>query len=130
LADIEIHSNDAYAPWSIKLLGTLGTVKCSSSRYEMTYLLPGENPPQPVQENFLEDENRNPAYCTEELITHTEAGKFEGDAFDVGTASLYEQLYFKITEGRPMTVTPEMAARIVGVIETAHAQNPLPITFL
>ena len=34
-----------------------------------------------------------------------------------------------ITEGKPMTVTPEMAAQIVGIIEAAHAQNPLPVKF-
>ena len=82
-----------------------------------------------MQETFLEDDNHNPKYCSEKLIKHTEEGKFNGSAFDVGTASLYEQLYFAITEGKPMTVTPEMAARIVGVIETVHAQNPLPVKF-
>ena len=58
-----------------------------------------------------------------------EEGKFNGTAFDVGTASLYEQIYFKITEGKPMTVTPEMAAAVISVIETVHAQNPLPLKF-
>jgi predicted dehydrogenase len=130
LADIEMHSNDAYGPWTIKLLGTLGTMRCNGARYEMTYIIPGENPEQPVQEKFLEDSNHNPKYCSEKLIKHTEEGEFNGNAFNVGTASLYEQLYFAITEGRPMTVTPEMAARIIGVIETVHAQNPLPVKFL
>lgn len=130
LADIEIHSNDAYAPWTLKLLGTLGTMRCTGANYEMTYIVPGENPEQPVQEKFLEDANHNPKFCGEKLIKHTEAGEFDGNAFTVGTASLYEQLYLRITEGKPMTVTPEMAARIVGVIETVHAQNPLPVKFL
>jgi len=130
LADIEIHSNDAYAPWTLKLLGTLGTMRCTTSRYELTYLVPGENPEQPVRETFLEDADHNPAYCSEKLIKHTEEGEFDGDAFNVGTASLYEQLYFRITEGKPMTVTPEMAARVISVIETVHAQNPLPVKFL
>ena len=129
LADIEIHSNDAYGPWTIKLLGTLGTMRCNSAGYEMTYIVPGENPEHPVQESFLEDTDHNPRFCSEKLIKHTEEGTFRGDAFDVGTAALYEQLYFAITEGRPMTVTPEMAARIVGVIETVHAQNPLPVKY-
>ena len=41
----------------------------------------------------------------------------------------YDQLYYKITEGRPMTVTPEMAAAVISVIETVHAQNPLPLQY-
>jgi hypothetical protein len=47
----------------------------------------------------------------------------------VGTAKLYDQLYYKITEGRPMTVTPEMAAAVISVIETVHAENPLPLKY-
>ena len=128
-ADIEIHSNDAYSPWNIKLLGTLGTMCCTTSRYEMTYIVPDENPSHPVQERFLEDGDHNPTFCKENLIKHTEQGNFNGDAFNVGTASLYEELYYAITEGRPMTVTPEMAARVIGVIETVHAQNPLPMKY-
>jgi len=42
---------------------------------------------------------------------------------------MYEQIYYKITEGRDMTVTPEMAAAVISVIETVHAQNPLPLKF-
>jgi len=129
LADIEIQSNDAYCPWLIKLNGTLGTMKCNGTGYEMTYIVPGENPEKPVQETFLENEDHNPVYCSEKLIKHTEEGNFEGNAFNVGTASLYKQLYFAITEGKPMTVTPEMASRIVNIIETVHAQNPLSVKF-
>lgn len=128
-ADIEIHSNDAYSPWNIKLLGTLGTMCCTTGRYEMTYIVPGENPDRPVQESFLEDADHNPIFCKENLIKHTEQGDFDGDAFNVGTASLYEELYYAITEGKPMTVTPEMAARVIGVIEMVHAQNPLPVQY-
>ena len=47
----------------------------------------------------------------------------------MGTAKLYEQLYYKITQGKDMTVTPEMAATIISVIETVHAENPLPLKF-
>ena len=75
------------------------------------------------------DENGNPIYCSEKLIKHTESGEFNGSAFDIGTASFYEQLYFKITEGKEMTVTPEMAAKVISVIEFAHAENPLPVKF-
>lgn len=130
VVDVEISSMDAYAPWHIKIQGSLGTLKCNAGgAYEMTYIVPGENPDQPVKETFLEDKNHNPIYCTEKLLKHTEEGKLIGDAFGVGTASIYKQLYYLITEGKPMTVTPEMAERVIGVIETAHAHNPMPIRF-
>ena len=65
----------------------------------------------------------------EKLVKHVESERFEGTAFDIGTAKLYEQLYYKLTEGREMTVTPEMAAAVISVIETVHAQNPLPLKY-
>ena len=95
----------------------------------MTYLLEGENPDRPVVEEFLQDSEGNPLYCTEDLIKHVESDRFSGTAFDVGTAKLYEQLYYKITEGKEMTVTPEMASKVISVIETVHAQNPLPLKY-
>lgn len=130
VVDVEVSSMDAYSTYNLKIQGTLGTFKTDANgNYAMTYVIPGENPEQPVQQTFLEDENHNPIYCTEKLIKHTEEGKLEGNAFNVGTASVYEQLYYQITEGKPMTVTPEMAERVIGVIETAHAQNPMPVKF-
>jgi hypothetical protein len=95
----------------------------------MTYIKDGENPERPVIEEFLKNEEGEPIYCGEQLIKHTEGDKFNGTAFDVGTAKLYQQLYFKITEGRPMEVTPEMTAKIISVIETVHAENPLPLKY-
>ena len=38
-------------------------------------------------------------------------------------------VYDKITEGKDMQVTPEMAAEIISVIETVHAENPLPVKY-
>lgn len=127
--DIEISSIDAYSGYNLKIQGTKGTFKATPSAYEMTYIADGENPERPVIEQFLKDEDGNPVYCSEKLEKHVEAEKFNGTAFDIGTASLYSQLYFKITEGTPMTVTPEMAADIISLIETVHAQNPLPLKY-
>ena len=129
LVDIEISALDAYPTYTLKIQGSKGTFKCSTSSYEMTYLKDGANPPRPVIETFLEDEDGNPIYCKEKLVKEVESGRFNGTAFDVGTAELYRQLYEKITHGTPMTVTPEMAAAIISVIETVYAQNPLPLKY-
>ena len=95
----------------------------------MTYICDGENPDQPVVEGFLQNESGEPIYCKEKLIKHVEANDFAGTAFDIGTAKFYEQLYYNITEGKEMTVTPNMAADVISVIETVHAANPLPLKF-
>ena len=129
LVDIEISSIDAYSSYNVKILGSKGTFKATPKSYEMTYIQDGENPPRPVIEEFLKDENGNPIYCSEKLVKHEESEEFNGTAFDVGTKKLYEQLYYKITEGKDMTVTPEMAAAIISVIEQVHAENPLPLKF-
>ena len=129
LIDIEISSIDAYASYNVKVQGTKGTLKATPAAYEMTYICDGENPARPVIEASLQDENGNPVYCGENLIKHTEADHFAGTAFDVGTAKMYDQIYYKITEGRDMTVTPEMAAAVISVIETVHAQNPLELKY-
>jgi len=129
LVDIEINSTDAYSKYMLKIQGSRGTFTANTKEYEMTYIVDGENPERPVVETFLQNEAGDPIYCSEKLVKHVENGKFDGTAFDVGTASLYEQLYFRITEGKPMTVTPEMAASVISVVETVHAQNPLPLKF-
>lgn len=129
LIDIEISSIDAYSSYNVKVQGTKGTLKATPRAYEMTYICDGENPERPVIEESLKDEDGNPIYCKENLIKHVRSESFNGTAFDIGTAKLYEQLYYKITEGRNMTVTAEMAAEVISVIETVHAQNPLPLKY-
>ena len=129
LVDIEISSTDAYASYNLKIQGSKGTFKATPSSYEMTYIVDGENPERPVTDVFIQDENGNPIYCSENLVKHVESGSFNGTAFDVGTAMLYKQIYDQITEGKEMTVTPEMAAAIISVAETVHAENPLPLKY-
>ena len=129
LVDIEISAIDAYSEYNVKIQGTKGTLKSTTTKYEMTYICDGENPDRPLIEESLKDKDGNPCYCSEKLVKHVESGDFGGTAFNIGTASLYEQLYYKITEGREMTVTPEMAAAIISVIEAVHAENPLPLKY-
>ena len=129
VVDIEVISSDAYCDYNLKLVGSKGTYKSTTLKYKMTYIVDGENPERPVIEHFLEDENKNPAYCAEQLVKHVEEGDFPGDAFSVGGPKLYEELYYKITEGKPMSVTPKMAAEVISVIETAHAHNPMPVKY-
>ena len=128
--DVEISSLDAYSPFNFKIQGSRGTFKCTAEKYEMTYIVDGENPEKPVIEEFLRDEEGKPIYCREDLKKHVEEGAFDGTAFDKGTADLYEQLYFKITEGKEMDVTPDMAADTIKVIAQVHAENPLELKFL
>ena len=127
--DLEICSTDAYSPYNVKIQGTRGTFKCTTTEYECKYIVEGENPERPVSDTFIQDEEGNPIYCSEKLITHEESGKYNGTGFDEGTAGLYENLYYAITEGKPMYVTAEMAREIIAVIETLHATSHMPVKF-
>ena len=127
--DVEINSTDAYSGYNVKLQGSLGTYKCNTAGYEMKYVTPGENEERPVVFESLEDEDGYPKYCSEQLITHEERGDFAGSPFDVAVEAFYRQVHGVITAGTPMTVTPEMAADIISVIEAVHAENPLPLKY-
>lgn len=127
--DVEINSDDAYTDYTVKLYGSRGTYKCTLNKYEMKYFVPEENKEQPLQLNFLEDENGLPVYCKEELVKHEEEGTYEGGPFDKGSPDFYRMVYEKITMDKPMSITPEHAAMIVSVIEEVHAKNVLPIKY-
>lgn len=129
LVDIEINSTDAYSKYNIKIQGSKGTFITTTNKYEMKYIQDGENEEKPVVETFLQDDNGNPIFCSENLITHSEGGTFDGDAFDVGTALLYQELYNRIVNKKEMSVTAQMAADIISVIEVAHANNKLKVKF-
>lgn len=127
--DLEISSIDAFSDFNLKIQGTRGTFKSTPAAYTMKYIVDGENPERPVQETFIHDDNWKPIYCWERLNTHEEQGNYQGTAFDVGTKAIYESVYRAITEGAPLTVTCEMAAQVIDVIDTVHAQNPLPVKY-
>ncbi len=129
VVDMEINSTDAFTDFNLKIQGSKGTFKCTPKNFKIKYIVDGENPDQTVQEDFIHKEDWTPIYCKENLITHEEEGAYEGTAFDIGTAAIYESLYYKLTENRPLLVTNEMSKAVIGIIENVHAENPLPRKF-
>lgn len=130
LVDLEISSIDAFSDYTLKIQGSKGTLKSTPKGYKMKYIVDGENPERTVIEEFLKDAEGNPIYCSEKLVAHEESGEYDGDAFSVGTPTIYENLYYALTEGKELFVKPWQAAMVINVIETAHAQNPLPVKFI
>ena len=129
LVDIEINSTDAFCNYTLKIQGSRGTFKNTPGGYSLKYYKDGENAKQPVVEHFLEDENGNPLYCKEKLNFHEESGEYGGTAFDIGTAAVYENAYYAITENAKLKMSLKQAEMVISVIETAHAENPLPVKF-
>lgn len=129
VVDIEMISTDAFPEMTVKIIGDRGTYRSTYTDYEMKYIVDGENPERPVCRDFITDEKGLPTYCSEQLITHEEKGRIEGDSFSTATENFYRMLHATLKCGTPLTVTPEMAARIISVIEKVHADNPLPVRF-
>jgi predicted dehydrogenase len=127
--DLEINNTDCFRNYNIKFQGDKGCFKATPAAYQYRYIVDGENPERPVIEKFLQDENGNPLYCSENLEYHEEKGAYPGTAFNVGTQLLYENLYYALTEGKEMYIDAEKVKKIVGIIETAHAENDLPVLF-
>ena len=125
LADIEINYTDAYPSYNVKIQGSRGAFKGTTNVYEYKYYTDEENPPKALIEESMKKENGDPDSCRETLIWHEEKGEYKGTAFDIGTKNIYEDIYFAITEGKPLAVTPAMAKAIVTVMEQVHKQNPL-----
>jgi len=128
--DIEMQSLDAYPQDLLKICGTKGTFLSTTTKYKMKYVVDGENPERPVIFESLKNDKGLPAYCSEKRVTHEEEGEFEGTAFNSAVSSFYTDLYYKITENRPLRVTPEMAREVISVVEKAHADNPMPVKYV
>ena len=129
IVDLEVSSNDAFSPFNIKIQGSRGTYTTNLTEYKMKYIVDGENEPKPVIEESLRNPEGFPMYCKEQLIAHEEEGKHEGSVFEIGSEIFYDMLYKKLTDGTPLIVKPEHAAKIINAIETVHAQNPSPVRF-
>ena len=128
VVDIEISAIDAYTPYNIKIQGSKGTYSTNTMSYKMKYIVDGENEERPLIKESLKNEEGFPMYCSEKLITHEEEANHGGTAFNTAVEKYYEMIYARLTEGTPLALDPVDMAKIVTVMETVHAQNPMPKT--
>lgn len=129
--DIEVISADAYASdYVFKVYGEKGTLVSTNSEYKMKYIPDlAACPERPVVRGFLSGENGEPVYCSEKIERAEEGGKIEGSSFDFAVKDFYKMMYNSVMLGEPLDITPQMAAEVIRVIETCHAQNPLSVSF-
>ena len=128
--DIEICSADAFAgDFTFKVFGAKGTLLATDSGYKIKYVETEKLSPRPVIRESLMKEDGSPMYCGEKLPFVEETGEFGGTAFNQAVKNFYDMLYETLLEGKPLKITPQMAAEVVRVVEICHAQNPLPVKF-
>ena len=129
--DIEVISADAFAgDFVFKIYGSRGTLVSSNTSYRLKYVDDfSAYPERPVIREPLADQEGKPIYCKEKLNFIEESGDIEGTAFDIAVRSFYHMMYRTVMEGAELVITPEQAAQVIRVIETCHAENPLPVKF-
>ena len=126
--DIEISNLDAYNDFTFKIQGSKGTYKGKGNEYWAKYLEDGANPELPVSSKFIQKEDGTPSYCSENLVTVEDHDTYDTTP-NLSSIRFYRMLYKHMCLWNPLTVKPEYAAQVVGIIETVHAQNPLPVKF-
>ena len=129
VVDIEIDSADAFSPYTYKLCGSKGGLTVTGNNYKLKYIKTEELEPRPVIREPISNDEGSPIYCSEKLNWYTEEGTVTGDSFGSAVEEFYEMMYARIREGKPLYVTPEMAAETVRIIEYCHAKCPLPVKY-
>lgn len=128
VVDVEVSSIDAFSGPMIKVQGDRGTLKMNPDKsYTIKYVVPGENPERPLIQTPLKDGQGLPVYANEKLQFHEETVENPRYPWDESSRRFYERIYNNLTAGVPLPVTAENVAQIIRIIETAHAQNPLPV---
>lgn len=128
LVDVEISSCDAYPSFTYNISGSAGSLKGTMGQIDWKYFKPEEAPEQKLIKTPLETKEGLPAYCSEALKWYEESWSVE----DIGTftdasASLYQTVYDRLTENKPLIVTPEQVRQQIAVMEEVHRQNPLSV---
>lgn len=130
VVDIEINSNDAFPDYVCKMQCEKGTFVSTHTDYKMRYIVDGENEDREVSDTFIyTGEDKAPTFCAEELVSHYEEGTLDGDVFAESVGGIYENIYDALTKGAELIVKPEEIARLIGIMEKAHVENPFPVKF-
>ena len=128
LIDIEIVSQDAFNDRIYDIYCERGSIKCSGSK--ITYKYHDEKPMPELQLTpLMGPDGISPAYCSEKLEWHTVEEPIVGNAFNVGSAMFYQNIYNHLTAGEPLVIRPEKIKQLVQIMELIHAQNPMEMKY-
>jgi len=115
LIDIELTSTCAYPTDNWLVMGTLGTLRGSSTELRWKYIDPAKLPHREVEESPTPDRS----YNREELHWQEEIWRAADDT-GLGDAAFYVDFYRTIREGAPLAVTPESVRKRIAILEKCH----------
>ncbi|MCR4577624.1 MAG: Gfo/Idh/MocA family oxidoreductase [Clostridiales bacterium] len=125
--DIEISSCDCYAPYLYKIMGSEGCLRATLGSVEYKYVDKSKLAPREQIMVPLCKPDGTPSYCTEKLEFIEKKIEVETGAFNAAVRDYYDMIYYALTEGRPMEITPEQVLTQLKVIDKIHAQTPLTV---
>ena len=127
--DLEISSCCAYPLYTYQVFGTHGSLTGLGTQLKWKYFDPAKAPARKLIRQPLAGDKGQPIYCGEQLPWVEEAWDLPKEVADTMfpymAGQLYDNLHAALTQGAPLTVTPQQVRRQIAVIEEAHRQNPL-----
>lgn len=129
LVDVEINCADAYSDYNIKVCGDKGTLKATIGQVKWKYFEEKQPLPALTLQSLTKEDGISPAYCKDYLEWHEVVEDMTGTAFDVGTSTIYREIYDHLLSGKPLTVRLEQVLQQIRIMELAHAQNPMPVLY-
>ena len=127
--DLEIGSSVAFPQDMYTVHGTLGSAKVHAFEYEIKYCKEEEIPTTPLSFEALSNEKGLPMYCKAPITWYTETGKVNGRDWEELLERYYSMLYYRLAEGKPMSITAEKGAEVVRVLEKCSVDNPIPLKY-
>ncbi len=127
LIDVEISSCDSFIPYTYRISCSNGCLSATTKEIKIKYFDPSENPKKPQDLAPLCKEDGTPDYCKETLNWKEVTISLQGSAFDTAVADYYDMIYYRLTENRPMEITPAQVLRQLRLIDEIRAQNPLTL---
>lgn len=126
--DVEISQCCMFPGNTYEIYGSKGGLKAAGGTVTWRYFMPEYEAPLRLEREPLEDKERLPCYCSEQVKYYdgswtapdtTGGMNFWGECY-------YREVYDALINGKPMQINLDQVKTQIRIIEECHRQNPLP----